>query len=167
MRHKDIDVWLRDFIQESLNIEDIWREPTSEELVVTWKFTQKDSLKIDDLIELVSVYQPDAVLRTTKNLQVWIGGRKAHEGGLALLGKLGNLLDQCSRRTPNHWNSDPWLVHNEYEWLHHFTDGNGRSGRALWANLMYHQGYDFKYKFLQMYYYQTLRRYKENMNDNV
>lgn len=148
------------FVEESLNIEDIWRKPTAEELAVTWEFIKKDILEISDLVKLVSVYQPDAILRDNSSLRVWIGGKEAHPGGLQLLGKVDNLLCQVSQMTRNDWNTDPWKVHAEYEWLHPFTDGNGRSGRALWGNLMYHGGYDFRYRFLQMFYYQTLSRHK-------
>lgn len=161
MSQRNHDLWLKAFVQESLNIEDIWREPTDEELLVTWNFIKKDQVEIADLIELVSVYQPDARIRDQPWFRVWIGGHEAPEGGMGLVGKLGNLLWSVNQKTRNKWNTDPWRVHAEYEQLHPFTDGNGRSGRVLWANQMWHQGYGFEYKFLQMYYYQTLNHYKE------
>jgi hypothetical protein len=42
--------------------------------------------------------------------------------------------------------------HVAYEVLHPFTDGNGRSGRALWAWRVR----DFPLGFLHTFYYQTL-----------
>lgn len=143
------------FVKESLEIEGIFRDPTSEELEETWWFVNLDRIFISDLVKLVSVYQPDAKLRTTEQDRVWIGEREAPKGGQPLLYKLDSLLDNV-----NSWlGEDTQLAHQEYEYLHPFTDGNGRSGRAIWANLMFKQGYDFKYKFLQMYYYQTLQQY--------
>lgn len=46
----------------------------------------------------------------------------------------------------------PWEVHIAYEMLHPFTDGNGRSGRMLWAWQMR----NFPLDFLHTFYYQTL-----------
>ena len=44
-----------------------------------------------------------------------------------------------------------------YEMLHPFMDGNGRSGRALWAWMMLRLGQDpFALLFLHRFYYQTL-----------
>lgn len=160
MGQRNKDLWLRDFVRESLYIESIFREPTEEELKKTWEFIKLETPRIPDLVELVSVYQPDAILRSNDSHRVWIGGREAPKAGKALC-QLTELLYNANQVTRNEWNTDPWRVHAEYEYIHPFTDGNGRSGRALWANLMWHQGYGFEYKFLQMYYYQTLAKYSK------
>lgn len=140
---------LKDFVQESLNIESIFREPTQEELEETHKFIHSPQLFIPDVIQHVKVFQPNAVLRTDASHRVFIGGREAPVGGEYLVDELSSILDR----------NDPWMVHTHYEYLHPFTDGNGRSGRAIWANKMLKQGYQLEYKFLQMYYYQTLSKY--------
>lgn len=142
------------FLRESLEIEGIFREFTQEEFKATWDFIQLKEVKIADLVELVKVYQPDAVLRTSPIHKVWIGGKEAPKGGEGLLADLVNLLDDFNSHLSG---KDAYEIHCDYEHLHPFTDGNGRSGRALWANKMYQSGYDFQYKFLQMFYYQTLQ----------
>lgn len=56
-----------------------------------------------------------------------------------------------------HNTSGPFQMHNKFVHLHPFMDGNGRSGRAIWARQMInHMGYDFNPGFLHVFYYQTL-----------
>ena len=166
MVHVKHEKWLTSFVTENLCIEGIFREPTEEELDATWEFIKLDEPQIADLYNLVHIYQPDAVLRDNPSKRVWIGGREAPKGGLGLLGKLDNLLWQHTDKG-NRKQNDPWSAHAEYEFLHPFTDGNGRSGRAFWANIMYKKGYDFRYNFLQMYYYQTLNRFSEDQTEST
>ena len=52
--------------------------------------------------------------------------------------------------------TDPWVFHVQYERLHPFTDGNGRSGRALWAWQMMRRREGLALGFLHRFYYQTL-----------
>lgn len=56
----------------------------------------------------------------------------------------------------------PYHIHVDYENLHPFTDGNGRSGRALWLRRMKDLGENSFYQaldlgFLHTFYYQTLK----------
>ena len=56
----------------------------------------------------------------------------------------------------------PWERHKEYETLHPFMDGNGRSGRVLW--LMDMGGVENLIRgFLHEFYYQTLERQDEEI----
>ena len=52
----------------------------------------------------------------------------------------------------------PFGIHLRYETLHPFMDGNGRSGRILWAWQMLHHDIapGIRLGFLHAFYYQTL-----------
>ena len=148
---------LRGFIAESNAIEGIVREPTGEEVVATRHFLLLNKLTIPDLETLVDVYQPGARLREYSSMNVRVGNYVAPGGGLSLVGRLGALLSVANHLDANRDAVTPWHAHVEYEMLHPFQDGNGRSGRALWAWVMIKRGEDpYRLGFLHSFYYQTL-----------
>ncbi len=142
---------LVEFLRESLMIEGIDREPTQTEIDETGRFVFWPSVNAGSVIRLVGAYQPNAVIRDKPNLNVRVGRYVAPRGGPGIVEALeGILADADSGR-------DPWVVHGAYETLHPFTDGNGRSGRALWARQMMqmHGGLP-DISFLHWAYYQSL-----------
>jgi len=93
-----------------------------------------------------------AVLREREGLNIYITGVdfRPPPGGPEIADRLGELLVTLRLADPYRW-------HVEYESLHPFTDGNGRSGRALWAWAMMRQGRDpFALGFLHRWYYESL-----------
>ncbi len=59
---------------------------------------------------------------------------------------------------------EPYSTHCAFEALHPFTDGNGRTGRMIWAWMMKEQkDYDFSLLFLHKFYYQTLDHYSPSL----
>lgn len=146
---------LRAFVAESNRIEGITREPTDAEVAATRYFLNVEAPTTFDIINLVDVLQPGAVIRDQIGLNVRVGDHHPPPGHPRMVEWLHDLLYDA--RWPE---ADPWLVHCRYETLHPFTDGNGRSGRALWAWMQVRRGDDLVLGFLHRFYYQTLSAYR-------
>lgn len=134
-----------EFVSESNRIEGITRSPSNAEICEFHRFMKLKRITIAELQKFVSVYQPGAVLRDRAGFDVRVGNYVPPRGGPEIKTRLEGLLDCCE-------SSDPHFIHVQYETLHPFTDGNGRSGRMLWAWMMR----EFPLGFLHHFYYQTL-----------
>lgn len=137
------------FITESNMIEGIERAPTKAEIAEHDRFINLGRVTPEELKRFVSVYQPDALLRDEKGIDVQVGGRLCPPGGFNITQELYDLLYKINSYTP-------YELHRRYEHLHPFTDCNGRSGRALWAWKMLNSGQSISLGFLHHFYYQAL-----------
>jgi len=140
---------VKDFILESNQIEGIYREPTEEEVDAHLELVECPIVCVERLERFVAVYQPDAKLRTYKGMDVRVGSHIPPAGGQAIGYAIVELLDNVEVMTP-------YEAHVAYEALHPFTDGNGRSGRALWAWHMINTVGGYPLGFLHHFYYQSL-----------
>ena len=141
------------FIAESNRIEGIDRAPHGAEIDAFESFLALPCVAVADVECLVSVFQPGARLRDRAGLDVRIGAHVAPPGGSRIYAGLSVLLGRISDPA-----ADPFEAHVAYETLHPFTDGNGRSGRALWAWHMLSRGDPLLHLgFLHAFYYQTLQ----------
>lgn len=138
-----------DFIRESNHIEGIDREPTAQEAVEFGRFMLLDALTIEDVVDFVKVYQPGAVLRNRVGLNVRVGHYRPPSGGSEISDRLHDIIESANALR------SPWKAHVQYEMLHPFTDGNGRSGRAIWYWMMRDHPMR-ELGFLHAFYYQTL-----------
>lgn len=145
--------WLRRFAEESNRIEGIMGPAQQDELDALAEFLSRPHISGYDLARYVAVVAPGHLMRTKPGMNVRVGGHVAPEGGEAIPEAVGGL---CVRA---YGGDTPYDVHVAYELLHPFTDGNGRSGRALWLWQHMQQGTDARPKalgFLHTFYYEAL-----------
>ncbi len=141
---------LEDFVKESNRIEGINREPTQEEIAAHEVLLDNKEITVKDLEAFVSIIQPGAILRRKVGLDVRVGNYYPPNGGPEIEEQLDSLLYKIQDPSGR---IGSYKAHIAYEQLHPFTDGNGRSGRALW---LWQVGGEAPIGFLHSFYYQTL-----------
>ena len=150
------DKRLRAFVRESNLIEGITRKPKDAEVEAHRAFL-KEGPTVAAFVALVAVLQPNAMLRDHPDVSgVRVGDHVAPPSGPLIRAQLEDLVERAV-------DGDPvYDIHVGYETLHPFTDGNGRSGRALWLWQMLEDGDSlWTLGFLHAWYYQSLSRAQE------
>lgn len=139
-----------------------------EEVSALDAFLDLPEIRIADLCNYANVCAGErAVLRQSPGMDVQVGDHVAPKGGDNIPYLLRNLLDKVNNVGGKYSDGlrSPYTIHHEYESLHPFIDGNGRSGRALWAWQMIRSYYAhpeslyfeaLSLGFLHSFYYQTL-----------
>lgn len=143
---------LNDFIAESNQIEGIRRTALSREVEAHITFLALERVTIKDLEKFVGEIQPGAQLRSLPGMDVRVAEHLPPRGGPGIVERTEKHIAYV-----NECRFSPWNSHVMYETLHPFMDGNGRSGRVLWAWQMLRKDQDpFEMPFLQRAYYQAL-----------
>lgn len=145
---------LDDFVRESNRIEGIVRVPgdlqIAREMVATQEFVNCDYPTVKLLCAFVATVTSPALhpglLRNKPRMDVRVGLHRPPPGCPEIEVALETILRNLNKLTS-------FQAHVEYECLHPFTDGNGRSGRVLW---LWMQGGKAPLGFLHQWYYQTL-----------
>lgn len=152
---------LQRFVTESNVIEGITREPTPAEIAAHEVFLRLGRVCMRDLADFVSVCA-GAPMRLKSGMDVRVGDHRPPPGGPGIGYSLDSILYRANA------DADPWHTHVEYETLHPFMDGNGRSGRVLWLWQMIRQGREewvTRFGFLRSFYYQTLSGVRDGQGD--
>ena len=124
--------WLRDFVRESNRIENI-KDTIGRDIEAHERLLALEKVRVPDLEMFVRTITRDHVLRDKVGLDVRVGSYTPPPGGSEIRTNLHALLFTTDSRSPLE-------NHLLYEALHPFTDGNGRSGRALWLWQMMNSG---------------------------
>ena len=147
------------FIDESNRIEGIRRDPLPREIDAHGAFLALNKIELNDLVKFVADIEPEARLRNRPDMAVQVGGYRPPDGGKEITLGLRYLLHKANQPITHSLKLKrgqiAFNLHHEYETLHPFTDGNGRSGRVLWLWMM--GGWDkVPLGFLHTWYHQSL-----------
>lgn len=161
----DRDQSLFGFVLESNAIEQI---PLNESMSQKFRkdfeasvaFMNLEEVSVNDLVDFVGVIQPGARLRNYHGMDVMVGSYYPPGGGPEIEKRLRDLLKAANAK-----DIQPYDAHAQYEALHPFSDGNGRSGRIFWRWMMMRSGRRnavscHTYGFLHLWYYQSLDNYR-------
>lgn len=155
---------LVEFVRRSNEIEGISGEPQEHEVRAHADFLAAGALTEGLVTDLAALLTGGyGRLRDTPGMNVRVGPHLPPPGGPMVAAELRGLL-----RRINEGHIDPWTAHVEYEMLHPFMDGNGRTGRAIW---LWHCGGVGALDdlpplgFLHAFYYETLRHVQAGQGD--
>ena len=137
---------LFEFLTES-NFIEREPEPNKGEIFSALKFLDNPSLEtLKSYVHATS----GASIRNKPTMNVRVGDHVAPQGGDSIPIAVEMILDAViENKSPIY----AFKHHVEYETLHPFMDGNGRSGRLIWYFQMKENA---PIGFLQQWYYQTL-----------
>lgn len=147
--------WLCMYALRSNEIEGIVRDEARilAEVNALGTLLSSTTLGTHELLTYLNVIEPDARIRTTGD-SVRVGSYEAPAGGPHMIREVAEFLTALSAKDAPR----PILAYAAWEHLHPLTDGNGRTGRALYAWYALNK-FDFcpRSNFLQEFHYEMLR----------
>src|SRR4051794_17412382 len=103
-----ITPWELNLIRESNGIESKFHEPTDAEIEEYRRFMAQDEIILRDMLQFVSVYQPDADLRDRPGMNVTVGDHYPPAGHIAVTTRLLDILADAKE-------GDPYRIHVRFE----------------------------------------------------
>ena len=110
------------------------------------------------IMALVDCHARGARLRSEEGMDVMVGRYYPPRGGPVVVETLESLMYAV-----NHVSEErtcPYIIHQGYETLHPFEDGNGRSGRLIWLWMHLRAGTYMDLGFLHQWYYESLLHFQ-------
>lgn len=148
---------LKPFVEESWDIEGLSPDKGDVLLLcsIHLTFLIKESFDITDVETLASLFTGGrGVLRKDPDMDVYVGNHYPPLGGPHIVKVLSNLCEDARMISP-------YELHQRFEHLHPFMDGNGRVGRLLWLWAMFNRYDGYKpTTFLRPWYYQSLENFQ-------
>lgn len=131
-----------EFLRENNGIEGVFDEESFKQAKVAWKYLMKqDVLTIDVILKthkLLMLHQPLQPNEKGyfRRVPVWVGGREG-ASWRTIPSLLWHWTFESLRAEPKLTAEDIQKLHVEYEKIHPFVDGNGRTGRMFmnWQRL--------------------------------
>lgn len=143
---------IRFFCMESNAAFGMNRETPLAHIEATERLIRLKQISVEDMVELGKVFLPATHLRTVPGMDTMVGSfHRPPPGGPDIEKKFNELIQRAND------GGHPYEIHQEYLELHPFRDGNGRTGRALWAWGMINQNIKpwLKVGFFRAWYYQS------------
>lgn len=148
------DTYLESFVAESNEIEGIYRV-LDHEIDAHKLLLSKKVLNVAAISFFVRVVA-GASIRDNPLLNVRVGEHVPPRGGKFVVDELAAILKSATFNKEN-----CYVIHQKYEHLHPFMDGNGRSGRAIWLWQRVKFGPKPTLTFRHHFYYEALENWRQ------
>ena len=136
--------------------ENIFRE-SAQDLISRNELSQEDQDKV------LNHYDKNS--GNYRQSKVWIGSSRTGYQGTPYYRQIPKLmkgLEKDIKQLTNPIDKEIWTIHNKFETIHPFVDGNGRAGRLLlnWLSLRYLNEFIINQGDKRGEYYDIIRAYK-------